>query len=341
MGSVDNPHFYSGLLPRPEVVAAGLLAVADVAAAKYTDHSVAKMLASLDPVVTGSGDRLRFESFSGCNGVYARLDLLADGLDNEVAFGTTNIDINLPLREALIGIGRDDLVHLGVGRDELRLSTPAATHVERKVKLPERWVRGFAEVPQLMSGATQVFSLVGAASVVRFLSALPKSKGAGPDVHLQQHGRSLRWTPVLWGTPRTEKYVAGLARLVPALRIARYTNALHFFATQSGSSAWVFELPGARLSLVLSRDVYQGFSGEGSLLTRLAHPEVQRLGMLLSDELHWQPRIDATLLAGRSKLDSDEVQVGLSWLAASGKVGYDLSESAWYHRNCRSMSKPC
>ncbi|MFV2013036.1 MULTISPECIES: hypothetical protein [unclassified Micromonospora] len=36
--------------------------------------------ASLDPVVTGGRDRLRFESFSGCCGVYARLDVTPDDL---------------------------------------------------------------------------------------------------------------------------------------------------------------------------------------------------------------------------------------------------------------------
>jgi hypothetical protein len=56
------------------VAASGILA--DVAASRYADLGVAARLAALDPVVTASGDRLRFESFSACNSVYARLDLL-------------------------------------------------------------------------------------------------------------------------------------------------------------------------------------------------------------------------------------------------------------------------
>lgn len=48
-------------------------------------------------MVTGNGDRLRFESFSGCGGVYARLDVLGEALDgDEVGHGTTNVDVNLP-----------------------------------------------------------------------------------------------------------------------------------------------------------------------------------------------------------------------------------------------------
>ena len=68
-GLVERPVFFSGFPTRPDVLAAGLLAVADVAATTYADLGQAQRLANLDPVVTASGDRLRFESFSGCNSV--------------------------------------------------------------------------------------------------------------------------------------------------------------------------------------------------------------------------------------------------------------------------------
>ena len=77
-GSGANPRFFEGFVTTPQPVAQGLLAVAEVARSRYhqrTDWS------SLDPVVTGSADMLRFESFSGCCGVYARMDVLPAGLD--------------------------------------------------------------------------------------------------------------------------------------------------------------------------------------------------------------------------------------------------------------------
>ena len=53
-------------------------------------------------MVTSNEDRLRFESFSGCCGVHARLDLLPDALDEGPrASGTTNVDFNHPMRAAL------------------------------------------------------------------------------------------------------------------------------------------------------------------------------------------------------------------------------------------------
>lgn len=64
-GADAHPHFFAGFLSAPRAAARALLAVADVAAARYHRRS---LRASLDPVVTGNGDRLRFESFSGCCG---------------------------------------------------------------------------------------------------------------------------------------------------------------------------------------------------------------------------------------------------------------------------------
>ena len=60
-GIVENPEFFTGFLDRPDVFAAGLLSVADVASTRYVDASP---LVIKDPVVTGSGDRLRLRGDS-------------------------------------------------------------------------------------------------------------------------------------------------------------------------------------------------------------------------------------------------------------------------------------
>jgi hypothetical protein len=67
-----------------------LLACAAIARARY--HVASASLASvLGPVVTCNADRLRFESFSGCCGVHARLDLPPGALDAApVASGAGN-----------------------------------------------------------------------------------------------------------------------------------------------------------------------------------------------------------------------------------------------------------
>src|SRR4051812_47484286 len=71
-GLVANPVFYRGSVTRPDVAAAGLLSLVEVASTRYF-NPIPGGFASLDPIVTANGDRLRCEAFSACNGVYARL----------------------------------------------------------------------------------------------------------------------------------------------------------------------------------------------------------------------------------------------------------------------------
>jgi hypothetical protein len=110
-----HPRFFAGFVTSPGPVAQGLLAVAEVARTRYYQQTE---WASLDPVVTGSRDRPRFESFSGCCGAYARMDILPDGLDGEtLEHGTTNVDVNPPLRQALARVGGLDPLRFEVGAD--------------------------------------------------------------------------------------------------------------------------------------------------------------------------------------------------------------------------------
>ena len=328
-GRIDNPVFFTGFVTRPDVAAAGLLAVADIAASRYADAGLAQRLANLDPVVTAGGDRLRFESFSACNGVYARFDLNRAGLgSSEVGFGTTNIDINLPLRTALARINRSEALHLSVGKQEVRASSLSGTHVERKVALPDRWVRGFAEVPALTVEATVAARLTGPA-ITRFLGGLPRVAPPGPNVHLLPFGGGLRSSRarVPGAVP-----LSGTARLRGCDRIARHASALTVCTTPSGTTAWIFDVDGGRFTVLLSPDPFRGFSGEGGLLALLTHPRAERHGRCLLEALGWAPKVDAAQLARDTGLTGDEVAAGLAWLAASGRLGYDIVDRAYFHR---------
>jgi hypothetical protein len=100
----SHPRFFTGFLAQPGAAAAGLLAVARVAGERYAvaGAQLGGAPRFADPVVTCNGDGLRFESFSGCCTVYARLDVLSEALDGEVHDrGTTNVDVNESLRRAL------------------------------------------------------------------------------------------------------------------------------------------------------------------------------------------------------------------------------------------------
>ncbi|MBC9714872.1 SWIM zinc finger family protein [Streptomyces sp. TRM66268-LWL] len=334
-GQVDHPRFFSGFVTAPRIAAAALLAVADVAAARYFQP---QRPASYDPVVTGSGDRLRFESFSGCGGVLARLDLLSEGLDGGgVGHGTTNVDVNHPLREALSRVGSDDPLHLRVGPEELAVTTLDGPVVEKKVPLPDRWLRGFAEA-QVVAADFELRAELPAAEAVLFLRGLPRVTGA------RGAGRGAMWVvPAGRGLRPTTRPAPGAVclpgpeRLAALQRVLRHARALRVYGPAAADAspsagAWEAVLPGMRLTLTLSPDVTRGFSGEGGVLSSLASAEAQEDAELISVLLSWEPRIDLAELAASSGLTVERVRAALVYLGTSGRVGYDASEAAYFHR---------
>lgn len=329
-GRTGEVRFFDGFLQYPQAAAAALLAVADVAAADYYRPRPGLM----DPVVTGHGDRLRFESFSACGGVYARLDVLPDGLDGDTGYGTTNVDVNLPLRDALSRVRTGEPLHLRVGPDDLavRILDSAVPIVERRVALPDRWVRGFGEV-QVISGGFDERVRVPAVAGVRFLRSLPCGR-SGPALWVVAAGGSPRLT--LRPVPGAV-CLPGAERLGALARVLRFATALTLYGPpvadgQPQPSAWQVELPGMRLVLVLSPSASRGFSGEGAILHGLLGAGQERDAEAVADCLAWQARIDTWELAQRCELSEERARAALAGLAAAGRIGYDLAEAEYFHR---------
>ncbi|GAA2206853.1 SWIM zinc finger domain-containing protein [Nonomuraea monospora] len=324
-GPQAHPKFFSGLLTQAAPAAAGLLAVADVALTRYHQPRPGW---TRDPVVTCDGERLRFESFSACGGVYARLDVTA--LDGEVLDrGTTNVDVNGPLREALARVGGKDPLHVGVGADELTVTTLDGAVVEKKVPLPSRWLRGFAEV-QVMAAGWDLRAELAGPQAVRFLRSLPK--GARSTVWAVPAGRDLRLSS---GAARGGVCLSGTARVATLLPLLRFAKALRVYGPADGSStasAWELELPGMRYTLAVSPQPSRGFSGEGQVLDDLATDEAAADADVIGMLLNFEPTVELGLLADRSGLPVSRVRAALTQLGTSGRVGYDLHEAGHFHR---------
>ncbi|GLY24965.1 SWIM zinc finger family protein [Micromonospora echinospora] len=330
-GPSANPRFFVGFLTAPRAAASGLLAVAEVARTRY--HQPVNP-ASLDPVVTGSRDRLRFESFSGCCGVYARLDVSPAGFDGDVVeHGTTNVDVNAPLREALARVGGLDPLHLSVGPDDLTVSTMDGPVVEKKVPLPARWLRGFAEVHVLAAEMT-LRAEVPATEAAAFLRRLP-SAGDRSVLWAVPAGRTLRLT----SRPGPGAIcLAGAGRLAALRGLLRFATTLRVYGPAVGAgspaaaSVWELDTGGMRLSLTLSPEPYRGFSGEGGVLASLASDDVTDDAALVSVLLSWDPTIDVPTLAAQAGLTDERVRAALVQLGTAGRVGYDVAEQAYFHR---------
>lgn len=343
-GASARPQFFDGFLGHAEQSASALLTVARVARTRFyvPPGMLASILRAADPVVTSNADRLRFESFSACCGVYARLDLLPAALDGAVfETGTTNVDFNPPMRAALAGVAGLDPLHLSVG-ENLTITTLDTVTTEEKVQLPLRWVKGFAEVQLAAVGVRPAFE-VTIAEARRFIRSLPPAGGPSTLLWAVPAGKGLRLT----SRPETGAVtVAGPDRLrvlEPMLRFAQTLRA--YAAPDAGSgrpsaSVWELELADARLVLTLSPEVSRGFSGEGGVLRDLAAPESAADADLISALLAFEPRIDIPDLSRRSALSGDAVRRALNRLGAAGRVGFDAHEGAYFHRELPFDSRP-
>jgi hypothetical protein len=107
----------------------------------------------LDPIVSVQPDATFFEAFSLDESTYARVTLphTATRGDQKPVIGTTNIDFGTGLERELARTRSYRPLHLIVGADAVSLDTGISSTVEKKIELPESWVRGLVEVQAALS----------------------------------------------------------------------------------------------------------------------------------------------------------------------------------------------
>jgi SWIM zinc finger len=241
-----------------------------------------------------------------------------------------NVDFNDAMRAALARVMTRTPLRLQVGFDAVEVETFDGSAVERRVPLPERWVKGFSEVQVAVRGLAPALEL-GAVAAQRFLRALPKGQG----------GKATLWAkPAAGGTVRLGARpgdgavcVAAPERLRVLEPVARHLTGLRAYAVPDAeaASAWVATLAGARLVLTLSPHFSRGFSGEGGLLEDLADESLAIEAEFLDRALHGRWRFTETDLTVTG-LDADRGRRALSWLGAHGRIGFDPVEGAWFRR---------
>jgi hypothetical protein len=94
---------------------------------------------------------------------------------------------------------------------------------------------------------------------------------------------------------------------------------------------WELELDGARIVFGLSPELFRGFSGEGGVLPDLASADEGVVEEVV-ETLHGEPAIDVEEVSRATGAERTAVQTALGALGAAGRVGYDLAQNAYFHR---------
>lgn len=324
----DAPCFFWGKLKDPYITSRCLITLSNVVQSSF-NLSPFQMALLKDPIVTAGNEKIRFEGFSHCAGVYARVDILPDGHDGEFPEnGTTNVDFNQPMISALSGVGKLESVLLSVGKKEVAISKEGQKIVERKVPLPAKWIKGLTTVQLFLAEAEKTFTF-NRIQTLQLFQSLPNGKPKA-DYYLVMRGNKPVFSPVKSDNGICIGGIHRLKLLEPLLPLA---DELKVFPHPSMQSVtWQLYFGAIRFSLSLSRDAWRGFSGEGAALDSLIE-DVPDAWIDAVDKFSYaNQEFNPTLLSIEEGIDLKKVGNITGRLSAMGLLGFDLDENHFFYR---------
>jgi len=324
----DAPCFFWGRLTDPYITARCLLTLSNVVQSSFNLSPFERSLLK-DPIVTAGNEKLRFEGFSHCAGVYARVDVLPGGHDGEfLESGTTNVDFNQPMLSALSNIRKNEQVLLSIGQKEVGLHKENEKIIERKVPLPTKWIKGLTSVQMFLSESEKVHSF-NRLQALQLFKTIPPGKPK-TDYYLLIRGGKPLFSPVKSNDAIAVGGVHRLKLIEPLLAIA---DELRVFPhSNMQSTTWQVYIGKLRFTLSLSRDTWRGFSGEGAALESLIEDVPDEWVELVDNYSYANQAFNATLLAVNEGIDLHKLDQITGRLSAIGLLGFDLDENNFFYR---------
>ncbi len=324
---VNNiPCFFWGSLTDPYVTAKCWSTIA-----KVVRSSFGPIPPSLrDPIVSAGSERLRFEGFSSCNGVYVRLDMKPEAVDGEfIANGTTNVDFNDPMLNALNAIQKNEKVTLAVGQQDVQVITSKAKVVEKKVTLPMRWIKGLTSVQLYLADMDLKFEL-NKIQTIQLFQSLPKGNVKSDFFITKRAGKFMFSTLATADSVR----IGGVQRLRLLEGILAIVDKIFIYESDDKQTcAVVCEFGKMQLLMAFSPDSYRGFSGEGNVLETMTENLPIEWVYGLNSLLKSNEMFDPTMLSIENDIDFGTMDNLTSNLSSMGLLGYDLSEKAHFYRH--------
>jgi len=324
--TVNNiPCFFWGSLTDPYVTAKCWSTIA-----KVVRSSFGPIPPSLrDPIVSAGTERIRFEGFSSCNGVYVRLDMKPEAIDGEfIASGTTNVDFNDPMLNALNSIQKNEKVTLAVGQQDMQVITANTKVTEKKVTLPMRWIKGLTSVQLYLADMDLKFEL-NKIQTIQLFQTLPKGNVKGDFFITKRAGKFMFSTLATADGVR----IGGIHRLRLLDGILAIVEKIFVYESADRETcAVVCEFGKMQLLMAFSPDAYRGFSGEGKALEHMTENLPVEWMYGLNSLLKSNETFDPTLLSIEHDIDFGTMDQLTSNLSSIGLLGYDVTARSHFYR---------
>lgn len=262
----------------------------------------------LDPIVTVHPDAVIFEVFSKDEGSYAQLSVDASALDfaSPPTCGTTNIDFSKALFDGVQRMRSYRDTRLTIGREAVGLATEGAPEVlEKQIKVPDAWLRGFLQVQSAATLADTRFSL----APVDLYNALRHLRLNGDR---KRQGRAIRVELVPGEHPRLV--------LEPWETVIETSAGLY-----KGKTPQVVRIWGRRRLMLLRRflpfvesvDVHLLGSGLPGFWVLRAGPLTFTLGLTGFTSANWSRSLTFDVLLPRPEGDLPGREATIDWLKAN------------------------
>lgn len=269
--AMPEPGAFSAMIARPQIFRVAMLALGDIVHSNFEVLDEEEWRARvLDPVVGIHPDGVSFEAFSQdgsalgwvhfANTVFEEPDVRRGGC--------TSIDYSDKLEKCFRAIAPASRMRLRIGSAEgVRLEQGKKTHHEKKIDLPDGWLRGFGELHAglLQAAVTIPLSKADLFNILRAVKGrAPGMRGRGVVFDIQPGERVVvhvePWDTIIrLQSPPPDvdepisckiygrRRLSLLENLIPHVDSAR----LHLCGS-SRPSYWELMMPGARMILAMS-----------------------------------------------------------------------------------------
>jgi hypothetical protein len=282
-----------------------------------------------DPIVSAGAECLRFEGFSSCNGVYVRLDMKPEAIDGEfIASGTTNVDFNDPMLNALNAIQKNERVVLAVGQKDVQVITTKTKVVEKKVTLPTRWIKGLTSVQLYLADMNFKFEL-NKIQAIQLFQSLPKGITKG-DFFIAKRGAKVMFSTL---TSPDSVRIGGIHRLRLLEGILPLLDKLFIYESADRETCtFVCEFGKMQLLMAFSPDSNRGFSGEGKALENMSQNVPIEWIYGLNSLLKANELFNPTMISIENDIDFGTMDNLTAGLSSMGLLGFDVTNNAHFYR---------
>ncbi|MEK7433506.1 MAG: hypothetical protein AABZ74_10265 [Cyanobacteriota bacterium] len=220
-------------------------------------------------------------------------------------------------------------VNFEVGKDEISIKTENTQVKEKKVKLPERWIKGFLQSQAIFSKSKLIFSLNSIPAKQFIASIITRLKDR---VYILDKGGKLHISEI---KPSNDNFIeiSGLHRVKLLSKLIPSIKMLNIYKIEeTGGTIWVIAVDNAVITLALSNEVSSGFSGEGEGLRNISSEQDQYTLDFTQNIIKNLDFFNIKDLSHILELDESKTSETIDILSQSGLVGYDCLKKTYFYR---------